>query len=235
MIRRNIPLTIRHNLPNMNTYNANQPTGVPATNASRVAGNTAFTGKNTTGIGADQAAILASHPSTGPARNTAGPHRYDWANRLDPRIDSDLSNASTAANIGPGGARVPIAAPVGNTGLGIGPNVGIGAPVGAAGYSGGTAAPVAAQGNNYTTGSGGAANGPHRSRIANALDPSVDSAPRSVAVPAAYGAQGGTADMPGPAPNTVGPHRTDVMNNLDPTVVSRPGGGAIGGSGAPAL
>jgi hypothetical protein len=39
------------------------------------------------------------HPQNlpGPAPNTAGPHRYDLLNKLDPRVDSDMSNPRTVA------------------------------------------------------------------------------------------------------------------------------------------
>lgn len=46
---------------------------------------------------------------TGPAKNTAGPHQSDIANKLDPRVDSDLNNraqyapgTTTTTNVHPG-------------------------------------------------------------------------------------------------------------------------------------
>ena len=34
-------------------------------------------------------------PGSGTARNTAGPHDSDLANKLDPRVDSDLDGSTT--------------------------------------------------------------------------------------------------------------------------------------------
>ncbi|KIV79768.1 hypothetical protein PV11_07312 [Exophiala sideris] len=36
-----------------------------------------------------------SPANMGPARNTAGPHRSNVANKLDPRVDSDLDGSRT--------------------------------------------------------------------------------------------------------------------------------------------
>jgi hypothetical protein len=40
-------------------------------------------------------ANLASSLRTGPAPNTAGPHKSDLLNKLDPRVDSDLDGSKT--------------------------------------------------------------------------------------------------------------------------------------------
>jgi len=175
----------------------------------------------------------------GPAPNTAGPHRHDVTNKLDPTVDSHS-----------GGAQI----------LGPGINASVqGAPA--------AATPPATQtevGNNY---------GPqHNSRLANLLDPRVDSSQTRHAVPSGSAAapdvsappatnapqgtyglhssraahtldprvnshlegrgcvglqgqptavQSGTVTQPGPAPTTAGPHRHDIMNKLDPTVNSK--------------
>jgi hypothetical protein len=85
--------------------------------------------------------------------------------------------------------------------------------------------------------------GPHSGRVANAVDPRVDSdvdnraAPRSTGVPAGTtGATGGLAgsnyttapggtttgfgSTGGPAPGTDGPHKSDMLNKVDPRVDS---------------
>jgi hypothetical protein len=55
---------------------------------SHSSGNTFGTGHNT-GVG------HSSHSGPGPAPNTAGPHKSDMVNKLDPRVDSDLDGSKT--------------------------------------------------------------------------------------------------------------------------------------------
>lgn len=45
-----------------------------------------------------------SHPSSGPASSTAGPHKHNILNRLDPRIDSDLDGSKTVGTAPPNSA-----------------------------------------------------------------------------------------------------------------------------------
>ena len=45
----------------------------------------------TTGAGYGSSSTDIRDPSAGPAPNTAGPHKSDMLNKLDPRVDSDLS------------------------------------------------------------------------------------------------------------------------------------------------
>jgi hypothetical protein len=47
------------------------------------------------GIGGTGGYDSASHPSTGPAPHTAGPHKSDILNKIDPRVDSDLDGSKT--------------------------------------------------------------------------------------------------------------------------------------------
>ena len=70
------------------------PYGSSATGSSHRAGrDTALgTGAGVGGVGAYEAGRdNTQSSSTGPAPNTAGPHKSDMLNKLDPRIDSDLS------------------------------------------------------------------------------------------------------------------------------------------------
>lgn len=180
--------------------------------------------------------------ATGPASNTAGPHSSDVANKLDPRVDSDLSKTqglnttSTTANTGYGS----------NTATNVGQ---------AGAYS-------------ATTGPASSTAGPHSSNIANKADPRVDSDRdgrnafgntgnttttgttgvhhadhhNTTHSHHAHGTHGhhstttgtagttgttgiaGTTDpkslATGPAPNTAGPHKSDLLNKLDPRVDS---------------
>ena len=114
-----------------------------------------------------------------------------------------------------------------------------------------TAAPVAgthhhaAAGHTARSDVPEGAYGPHKSRIANALDPRVDSdldhsgaRTHGHAAPVPVGHHSAPhhapvgAALPGPAPNTAGPHRSDLMNKLDPSVDSKTG--EVRGSAAPA-
>lgn len=111
------------------------------------AGTTGTTGRATAGV----AGVNSNLP--GPAPNTAGPHRHDVLNKLDPRVDSDLSDAQVTANVGRNGAPVSLG-------------------------RGGGAAATRAPGNVNTANSTNVSEGtygPHKSRLANALDPRVDS------------------------------------------------------------
>lgn len=67
--------------------------------------------------------------------------------------------------------------------------------------------------------------GPHNSRLANTLDPRVDSdRDGSRTLNAGVGS--------GPAPNTAGPHKSDLANKLDPRVDSDlDGSNTLGGTG----
>ncbi|OKL62185.1 hypothetical protein UA08_02473 [Talaromyces atroroseus] len=59
--------------------------------------------------GSETYAPNLSSYQTGPAKQTAGPHQTDFANKLDPRVDSDLNNraqyapgTTTSTNVHPG-------------------------------------------------------------------------------------------------------------------------------------
>ncbi|KAF7714309.1 Uncharacterized protein PECH_000437 [Penicillium ucsense] len=114
--------------------------------------------------------------ATGPADNTAGPHKSDMANKADPRVDSDLSNSGHGfdqdvhkGSIGGAGV-IPIS---GNAG-----------PTSTKTFEEAQHAGSAGAGSSYnnsntaTTGSsatGQKTAGPHKSDMANKLDPRVDS------------------------------------------------------------
>lgn len=181
----------------------------------------------------------------GPAPFTAGPHRHDILNKLDPTVDSGTGGMQvlTGAHHQAGTAGVPGQAPVQGRGM-MGsnnpyhggnvvdptlPNAGNYYTMGTNVVPGGNAAPRNVPEGTY---------GPHTSRMANAADPRVDSdadhrrrvglGTGGAAGGAGVGAGAGGNARPifppgvgGPAPTTAGPHRHDVLNKLDPSVNSR--------------
>ncbi|RFU79899.1 hypothetical protein TARUN_2334 [Trichoderma arundinaceum] len=155
---------------------------------------------STYGHGAGYAnAATANLP--GPAPFTAGPHRHDFMNKLDPTVDS-----------GTGGMQVLTSGPHGNATAG-----GVPGQTTAAGQ-------VFAQGG--VMGSNNPYNGPqHNSRLANALDPRVDSTTQPGAgnyytmgtnvIPA------GAGSAPRNVPEgTYGPHNSRMANAADPRIDS---------------
>ncbi|AEO68310.1 uncharacterized protein THITE_136342 [Thermothielavioides terrestris NRRL 8126] len=173
---------------------------------------------------------------SGVPEGTYGPHRSRLANALDPRVDSDLDSTWAGAGMGAGGGlgggeAVPASAAATGAGAGV--------MGGAAGAARGRGVPVAER--TY---------GPHSSRLANALDPRVDSdrdrhvgpgathAPGAAAAGTAgagYGAARTSAGAGGVAgTQTAGPHRSNLMNKLDPRVDSTTGAwkGGAGPGGA---
>ncbi|KAK0611274.1 hypothetical protein B0T14DRAFT_530071 [Immersiella caudata] len=93
---------------------------------------------------------------------TYGPHNSRIANALDPRVDSDLDGRAQRGGGMPGSNS--------NTGVGVGGGMGMtsAAAAGSAGYGAGNA-------NIHRAGAPEGTYGPHSSRMANALDPRVDS------------------------------------------------------------
>ncbi|KAK4184292.1 hypothetical protein QBC35DRAFT_506274 [Podospora australis] len=188
-------------------------------------------------------------PASGPAPTTAGHHKHDFMNKLDPSVNSTQDKAPLQNNI-PEGTYGPHSSRIANA---LDPRVDsdldrnrgmdhrTGHPL--AGnpphVSGGpTAMPPTMHGavpeGTY---------GPHSSRAANALDPRVDSDrdrgynTTGMTGPSSStrhtGGVGGVANshLPGPAPNTAGPHRSDLLNKLDPAVDSKGGYQSTGTSG----
>jgi hypothetical protein len=191
--------------------------------------------------------------ASGPAPGTAGPHRHDILNKLDPRVDSthDRQPAATTSSGIPEGTYGPHRSRIANA---LDPRVDsdldstrAGAGTGPGGGMGGSAA-VPPMAHSQAVGGShvpeGMYYGPqHTSRMANALDPRVDSdrdrhVRRGTAGVAPAPAVGGGIDatnMPAgtssttsagtgiSAPKTSGPHRSDLMNKLDPRVDSKTG------------
>ncbi|KAL2192710.1 hypothetical protein P885DRAFT_47005 [Corynascus similis CBS 632.67] len=174
---------------------------------------------------------------------TYGPHSSRIANALDPRVDSDLDSTRAGAGLGAGGG---LGGGSHTTGV-VGGAGGYGNNAGTA-YRGGTSAAAHAQPGQAHVVNNSApegAYGPHSSRLANTLDPRVDSDRDRHVGPGATHAPGvghhatavggaGTTTAPATgaaAPRTAGPHKSDMMNKLDPRVDSTTGAWK-GGSGS---
>ncbi|KAJ5159729.1 uncharacterized protein N7482_006733 [Penicillium canariense] len=123
------------------------------------------------GVGGVSQHASTHSPATGPATSTAGPHENNLANKADPRIDSDLSKEKAGrfdhdvhkASLGGAGV-IPIS---GNAGPTSTKTFGQAQETGAAGA--GSSYNTSSSGYNQTTA------GPHKSDMANKLDPRVDS------------------------------------------------------------
>lgn len=155
---------------------------------------TGLTGGTTGGAGYTGA-------STG--STNAGPHNSNLANKLDPRVDSDMDgsrNMGAASNTGVTGQGA------GYGGTHTGNNLGT-----STGTTGGLSSSTNA--------------GPHDSNLANKMDPRVDSdldgrGNRHGAVTGGIMGASGSHATPGSgtAQNTAGPHNSDMMNKIDPRV-----------------
>jgi hypothetical protein len=210
--------------------------------------------------------------TSGPAPNTAGPHKSDMMNRMDPRIDSDKDNSRTLGgnpntgtnipegSVGPHGSRVanmldPRVDSDKDRTMGPGahshPSSG---PIGTTFGAGSTGT----TGSHLTSGTHGTtegAHGPHGNRVANALDPTVDSdrdgsktvGNRGTGSQFTSGTHGTgshltsgthgtgshlTSGTHGTSEGIHGPHGNRVANALDPTVDSdRDGSKTVGNRG----
>ncbi|KAL7915325.1 hypothetical protein GGI35DRAFT_178501 [Trichoderma velutinum] len=160
----------------------------------------------------------AANPNLpGPAPFTAGPHRHDIMNKLDPTVDS-----------GTGGMQVLTSGAHHNTA--------------AAGYPGQPVGQMPAGGG--VMGSNNPYGAQHNSRMANALDPRVDFSSQGQAGGANYYTKGtnvvpGSAAQPRNVPEgTYGPHNSRLANAADPRIDSDAdrhrarGGVGAGGVGA---
>ncbi|KAJ5371117.1 uncharacterized protein N7496_007209 [Penicillium cataractarum] len=134
-------------------------------------GTTSLTGHH--GTLGDRSQHAATHSTaTGPASSTAGPHENNLANKADPRVDSDLSKEHSGrfekdvhkGSIGGAGV-IPIS---GNAG-----------PTSTKTFEEAQRAGAAGAGSSYNTAGSGLEHkktaGPHKSDMANKLDPRVDS------------------------------------------------------------
>ncbi|TVY14558.1 hypothetical protein LARI1_G008403 [Lachnellula arida] len=185
------------------------------------------TGAHTgTGIGS------SNHGST-----TVGPHSSDTANKLDPRVDSDLSKTHNTT-----GTHTTH----GTTGLtGSHNTAGTHTTHGTTGHTGLDGTHAGNTSGTHTGTTGGISHstnaGPHNSNLANQADPRVDSdldgkgnrhGAATGASAGVFGASGSHATAgSGTAQNTAGPHNSDTLNKVDPRVDSdRDGSKTFGGN-----
>ena len=190
------------------------------------------------------------HPRStlqGPAPSTAGPHRSDLVNKLDPTVDSQdegiqvLGPGINSSTQGRGPApRTTTAAhhthpavgnnygPAHNSRLAneLDPRVGTTQGRDAMPHYSTAAAPPqvgapAVPPPNVPEGT----YAPHSTRLGNAVDPRVDSDFDSRTRAPIHGQNTtiheGPTVQPGPASHTAGPHHSNIMNKLDPTVNSK--------------
>lgn len=191
-------------------------------------------------------------PTTGPAAHTAGHHKHDLLNKLDPSVDSSRDKVPLPPPGGAGATNGPHHSRLANkldmtVDSKTYERANLGTSSASATYqNAGVPDPTHnghLQGGLMSGGGSGAPEGtygPHGSRVANAADPRVDSDRDGRG--AAYGQQQGVGgagygqgvtqghnNLGGPAPNTAGPHKSDAMNKLDPKVDST--GGMVNESG----
>ncbi|KAL4735601.1 hypothetical protein BDV11DRAFT_29187 [Aspergillus similis] len=142
--------------------------------------------------------------------NTAGPHTSDMANRVDPRVDSDLSRSQYGAGTGTTGVRGAGNEFAGTQSYGGNTTTGphssnlankVDPRVDSSQYGG-----ASAHGNTSTT-------GPHNSNLMNKVDPRVDSSQYGGASHGTYGSSTHGA-------SATGPHSSGLANKADPRVDS---------------
>ncbi|KAL2151099.1 hypothetical protein VTH82DRAFT_6197 [Thermothelomyces myriococcoides] len=197
---------------------------------------------NAATAGAPAGMTYGQSAASGPAPTTAGHHKHDILNKLDPRVDSthDRQPMTQTNSKIPEGTYGPHSSRLANA---LDPRVDsdldstrAGAGVGAGGGLAGRSQPAAAA---YGAGSSGGVPegtyGPHRTRAGNALDPSVDSDRDhrgaghhhlgGPAPPPATGVGAGAANTSRThnAHTVSGPHSSGLMNKLDPRVDSTTG------------
>jgi len=154
----------------------------------------------TTGTTGSTGGVTTGGPTSSNTGSTnAGPHGSNLANKLDPRIDSDMDNRARHQQHG-------------NT-----------AHSGLTGTTGTTGGITAGGPNSSNTGSTNA--GPHNSNLVNKLDPRIDSDMDNRALhqqlgnAASSGSRHATTGT-GTAQNTAGPHDSNIANKLDPRIDS---------------
>ncbi|KAH7480788.1 hypothetical protein FOMA001_g8243 [Fusarium oxysporum f. sp. matthiolae] len=131
--------------------------------------------------------------STGPG-NTAGPHSSDLANKLDPKVDSDLDGSRRLGGSNTHGHQGGLGGSTGTYGQTTTGTSGLSSHgAGAHGPTGTHTSGLGGTGSTGTYGSTGAGTG---------------------------AGLGGAGTGPGPAPKTAGPHSSDMANKLDPRVDS---------------
>jgi len=162
--------------------------------------------------------------SDGPAPSTAGPHKSDMMNRMDPRVDSDRDNSRTLGGNtktgthvpegtdGPHGSRManvldPRVDSDRDRTVGMGSHSGTTGTAGTTGHTlGSTGNTLGSTGNTFgTSGTSEGIHGPHSSRLANAADPRVDSDRDHRAAPGSTGhTLGSTGHTLGSTGHTLG-------------------------------
>lgn len=70
-------------------------TGTTGHHTSGTTGHNTTGAHHTSGLGSGIGSIDPASKSTGPAPNTAGPHKSDMLNKIDPRVDSNLDGSKT--------------------------------------------------------------------------------------------------------------------------------------------
>ncbi|KAK4099106.1 hypothetical protein N658DRAFT_475772 [Parathielavia hyrcaniae] len=235
-------------------YNNHNERGIRSPNAQPTTGAGPATGHGLQGPGGGL--TYGQSPCTGPAPTTAGHHRHDVLNKLDPRVDSthdsqpmpppqSAHSSVREGTYGPHSSRLANALdPRVDSGLDSNRAAGQGA---GGGLAGGPAPPPTAHaqapGRGMMHAEYGApaesTYGPHSSRAGNRLDPRVDSdLDRHVGLGATHAPGGGGHSTVGAGPGlsapqntTSGPWKSDTMNRLDPRVDSTTGAWK-GGSGS---
>ncbi|KAB8238665.1 protein dprC [Aspergillus alliaceus] len=173
-------------------------------------------------IGTQVGAADPSDPRTGPAPHTAGPHKSDIINKLDPRVDSDLSKQKKSSNAGVGGvggagadntytgssAQKTAGPHSSDTGNKLDPRVDSDVD-NRARQAPGTVSSDPRTGPAQTTA------GPHESDLGNKVDSHIDSGvDNRASEPVSSNTRAAHAQR------TAGPHDSDMGNKLDPRVDS---------------
>lgn len=181
--------------PDNREYATTGATGAPVASGAGVTGNHHHLGG---GVNPATHIPATQTSATGPAPNTAGPHRHDILNKLDPSVDSDLSKTAAAHNAHTHKHNV---------------NPAVAGGVGAAAGAG-----MAHHHNHHT---------PHQAHP-GASTAAYNNGGLGTAGGAGVGGVGGAGVGHHGVANsgvqtTAGPHRSDMANRLDPTVDSRTG------------
>lgn len=155
----------------------------------------------------------------GPAPNTAGPHRHDVLNKLDPTVDSQSGGAQV---LGPGAQTTRQAYAPGHA-QGMGNTVPGSNAHGVASHNAAYNAPPPNVASTAPVGNVPEGTyGPHSSRMANTLDPRVDSDLDSTGAAYTHGRQPAMAQGGAPVSHTrgemYGTQQTRPANTLDPRV-----------------
>jgi len=227
------------------------------TTGSGLTGSHATTGSGLTGNNTHSSGLTGNNTSTTHSGAGVGgasygtysttPHSSNTANKLDPRVDSDLDGSRNLGATQVHGEKAGSGLTGNNThssGLtGNNHSTHTGTGVGSTGTSGlgGTHAGNTTTGHTGTTGglSSSTNAGPHNSNVLNKADPRVDSdldgkgnrhgASTGHGITGASGSHATPGS--GTAQNTAGPHNSDMLNKLDPRVdADRDGSKTVGGN-----